>query len=121
MNTICSILLITSSVYPQVHFDEFFYEKTLRMDYFHTGNNKEDTYSIDELIEEPYWGGSKENLIDIFNYGKYKVELYEEDQERIKKLYQKEIDLSALNLSFLKGRESSDWNFSGLQVIRVIS
>ena len=78
MKTIFSILLITSSIYPQVHFDDFFYEKTLRMDYFHTGNNKEDTYSFDELIEEPYWGGSKENLIDIFNYGKYKVALYDE-------------------------------------------
>jgi len=78
MNTIISIILFTSSIYPQVHFDELFYEKTLRMDYIHTGNNKEDVYSFDELIEEPFWGGSKENLIDIFNYGKYKVELYDE-------------------------------------------
>ena len=78
MNTIIFIILITSSIYPQVHFDEFFYEKTLRLDYFRTGNNNEDVYSFDELIEEPFWGGSKENLIDIFNYGKYKVELYDE-------------------------------------------
>ncbi len=78
MKTIFSILLITSFVYPQVHFDEFFYEKTLRMDYVHTGNNKENTYSFDELIEEPFWGGSKKNLIDIFNYGKYKFEVYDE-------------------------------------------
>ncbi|MCH7773420.1 MAG: peptidase M64, partial [Bacteroidetes bacterium] len=78
MKTIFSILLITSFVYPQVRFDEYFNEKTLRMDYFHTGNNKEDTYSFDELIEEPFWGGSRTNLIDIFNYGKYKVELYDE-------------------------------------------
>jgi len=78
MKTIYSLLLFTSIVYPQVKFDEFFYEKTLRMDYFHTGNDEEDFYSFDELIEEPFWGGSKKNLIDIFNYGKYKFEVYDE-------------------------------------------
>ena len=78
MNTIFSILLISSIVYPQVNFDEYFNDKTLRMDYFHTGNSTEDTYSIDELIEEPFWGGSKKNLIDIFNYGKYKFEVHDE-------------------------------------------
>ena len=75
MKTIFSILLFTSFVYPQVHFEEYFTDKTLRMDYFHTGNSTEDTYSFDVLIEEPFWGGSKKNLIDIFNYGKYKFEV----------------------------------------------
>ena len=78
MRIIFIIILLNSSIFSQVKFDEFFYEKTLRMDYFHTGNDKEDTYSFDELIEEPFWGGSKKNLIDIFNYGKYKFEVYDE-------------------------------------------
>ena len=77
MRIIFIIILLNSSIISQVKFDEFFYEKTLRMDYFHTGNDKEDTYSFDELIEEPFWGGSKKNLIDIFNYGKYKFEVYD--------------------------------------------
>ena len=29
------------------------------------------------MIEEPYWGGSKVNLIDKFNYGRYKFEVYD--------------------------------------------
>lgn len=78
MRIIFIIILLNSSIFSQVKFDEFFFEKTLRLDYFHTGNNKEDTYSFDELIEEPFWGGSKKNLIDIFNYGKYKFEVYDE-------------------------------------------
>jgi len=78
MRIIFIIILLNSSIISQVNFDEFFYEKTLRMDYFHTGSNKEDTYSFDELIEEPFWGGSKKILIDIFNYGKYKFEVYDE-------------------------------------------
>ncbi len=70
---ITSILLLTNLAFSQTNFDQYFENKTLRLDYFHTGNSTEDSYSIDELIEEPYWGGSKTNLLDKFNYGKYKV------------------------------------------------
>ncbi len=65
-------LLISINIFPQINFDQYFEAKTLRLDYYHTGNSIEDSYSFDELIEEPYWGGSKVNLIDKFNYGKYK-------------------------------------------------
>lgn len=78
MRTIFIFLSVTATVFPQLNFDELFYDKTLRVDYFHTGNSESDSYSIDELIEEPFWGGSKVNLIDIFNYGKYKVEVFDQ-------------------------------------------
>ena len=78
MRTIFIFLSVTATVFPQLNFDELFYDKTLRVDYFHTGNSESDSYSIDELIEEPFWGGSKVNLIDKFNYGKYKVEVHDQ-------------------------------------------
>ena len=65
-------ILLPIILYPQISFDQYFENKTLRLDYYHTGNSIEDSYSIDELIEEPYWGGSKTNLLDKFDYGKYK-------------------------------------------------
>ena len=65
------IILIPLNVFPQINFDEHFENKTLRLDYYHTGDSVNDYYSFDELIEEPYWGGSKVNLIDKFDYGKY--------------------------------------------------
>lgn len=74
-----TILLISNPVFPQINFDQYFENKTLRLDYYHTGNSSEDSYSIDELIEEPFWGGSKTNLIDKFNYGKYKVVVKDHD------------------------------------------
>lgn len=64
--------LIPCLLFPQIKFDEYFLNKSLRLDYYHTGNSIEDSYSFDELIEEPFWGGSKINLLDRFNYGKYK-------------------------------------------------
>ena len=82
---ITSILLLTNLVFSQTNFDQYFENKTLRLDYFHTGNSTEDYYSIDELIEEPYWGGSKTNLLDKFNYGKYKVVVI--DQVSGKEIY----------------------------------
>ncbi|UCH64696.1 MAG: peptidase M64 [Ignavibacterium sp.] len=76
-------ILITTSVFSQVKFEDFFYDKTLRVDYFHTGDSTNDYYSIDELIEEPYWGGSKVNLIDKFNYGNYKVLVYDDSTSQL--------------------------------------
>ena len=66
------VLLFTSLTFSQINFDDYFENKTLRLDYFHTGDSTNDSYSFDELIEEPYWGGSKVNLLDQFDYGKYK-------------------------------------------------
>lgn len=71
-NLLVVVLLFTNPVFSQINFDQYFENKSLRLDYFHTGNSTEDNYSFDELIEEPFWGGSKTNLIDKFNYGKYK-------------------------------------------------
>lgn len=79
------ILLIPFNVFPQINFDDYFENKTLRLDYFHTGDSTNDAYSFDELIEEPYWGGSKVNLIDQFNYGKYKIVV--KDKETGKEIY----------------------------------
>jgi hypothetical protein len=66
-----------------VDFDEFFENKTLRIDYFHTGNKTEDFYSIDELKEEPFWGGSKTNLIDNLKYGNYMIMVYDESSKEL--------------------------------------
>lgn len=66
------LLVITVMAYPQVKFDQYFTNKTLRLDYFHTGDKGHDTYSFDEMKSEPIWGGSHTNLLDKFNYGSYK-------------------------------------------------
>jgi len=78
MKLISLFLLFITISYSQVNFDDYFENKTLRLDYFHSGDKENDFYSFDELIEEPFWGGSKINLIDKFNYGKYKFEVYDE-------------------------------------------
>jgi hypothetical protein len=83
MKLISFFLLLVSIAYSQVKFDDYFENKTLRFDYYHTGTKDSNTYSFDELIEEPYWGGSKVNLIDKFNYGKYKFEVYDSERNQL--------------------------------------
>lgn len=65
------LILFSSSVFGQIIFDDYFLNKQLRLDYFHSGNSVDDFYSFDELIEEPFWGGSKTNLIDTIGYGNF--------------------------------------------------
>ena len=77
MRTIFTFFIFTSILFPQIVFENYFLDKTLRFDYYHTGNKESDSYSFDEMKEEPFWGGSKVNLIDKFNYGKYKFEVYD--------------------------------------------
>ena len=72
------VLLIGASVLnAQIVFDDYFINKSMRLDYFHTGNHNEEIYSIDEVIEEPFWGGPSINLIDNFDYGKFKYNVYD--------------------------------------------
>jgi hypothetical protein len=83
--TLFAILSFSNLIFSQINFELYFENKTLRLDYYHTGNSVEDSYSIDELIEEPYWGGSKTNLLDRFDYGKYKFII--KDFESGKEIY----------------------------------
>ncbi len=78
MKTIFFLILFSSFLFAQIKFDDYFQNKTLRIDYYHTGDSADDYYSIDELKEEPYWGGSHINLIDKFNYGSYKAEVFDD-------------------------------------------
>jgi len=76
MKRILTFVMILSVLVTQAQFDTFFLDKTLRMDYYHSGNHETEIYSFDELIEEPYWGGSKVNLVDRFAYGKYMMKVF---------------------------------------------
>jgi len=64
-------LLLFASFQAFASFDQWFVNKTLRIDYYHTGNSKQEMYSIDQVKSEPYWGGSHTFLLDTLYYGKY--------------------------------------------------
>jgi len=74
-NLVFLLALLPITLWAQ--FDQFFAESSLRVDYVLTGSNKTTTYSLKELIHEPYWSGSKTNLIDDLEFGNYIIKVYE--------------------------------------------
>jgi len=77
MKKLILILLISISLEGFAQFDKYFEDKTLRIDYFHSGNFEHEYYRPDEFIEKNRWAGSKINLIDSFDYGKFRLMVYD--------------------------------------------
>lgn len=83
MKHLILILLMFFSLNVFAEFDDIFYNKTLRIDYIHTGDVDSENYFLDEVKIEPYWGGSFINLIDTFYYGKYFFKVFDEGSDSL--------------------------------------
>ena len=59
------------------NFEEFFLPKALRINYIHSGNKIEDKIDIKSFQVNEIWSGSLVNLIDTFDYGSNKIEVYD--------------------------------------------
>ena len=67
MKQICSILLFflaSAGSYAQ-NFADYFQDKTLRVDYIFTGNNKQQAIYLDELSQLPSWAGREHHLSEL--------------------------------------------------------
>jgi hypothetical protein len=58
--------------------------RTLRLDYYHTGNSAEERFSLDRLVLEPLeWPGNPARPIDDTNLGKYLFEVVDRGTNRV--------------------------------------
>ena len=73
------ISLLTSTVFSQdiEMFNKFFIDETMRIDYYHIGNAKEEFVTLDQIYKYGIWAGSRVNLIDELNLGRYCVKIYD--------------------------------------------
>lgn len=76
-------LSLTISALGQVKFDDYFLPKTLRFDYNRAGNSDTSYIFFEQLKEEPFWGGSKTNLIDKFAYGDYMLQVFDSTGQKL--------------------------------------
>jgi len=60
-------------------FDEMFLDRTMRVNYFHTGNHGEELIAIDSVVSDGPWPGSRSRLIDTLNLGNYYFEVVDRD------------------------------------------
>lgn len=81
--TLFLILLVTGYARAQIKYGDYFENATLRIDYSHSGTSSTAMMFLEQLKKEPYWGGSKTNLIDKFEYGQYRVEVYDSASEKL--------------------------------------
>ncbi|MDR1984606.1 MAG: IgA Peptidase M64 [Prevotellaceae bacterium] len=81
---ILAVFCLTALIcYGQTNFDKYFENKSLRIDFALVGNYENQTAALQQIREEPVWGGAVHNLIDNFNYGGYYVKVYDKTSGNI--------------------------------------
>jgi len=58
-------------------FTRYFTGKTMRVDYYHTGKADQEIVSLDSVVSDGPWAGSRTRLIDDTNLGKYLFVIYD--------------------------------------------
>lgn len=61
--------LVSATLWAQVDFDQHFEDKTLRLDYNFSGNNREQVISLSELAQSPGWYGRRTHLDQLLLTG----------------------------------------------------
>jgi len=73
-----------------VPFGKYFEDATMRIDYFHIADSKSDVFTVDKIYKQGIWAGSRVNLIDPFNQGRYYIKIYDADSNTL--IYSKGFD-----------------------------
>lgn len=76
-------MFFSQPVSSQNDFDKYFEKKSLRVDFALSGNAEGQSAALQQMREEPIWGGPKKNLIDPFEYGRYFVKIYDESTNQL--------------------------------------
>ncbi len=71
------LLIFPLFTFAQVDYNKYFKKNSMRFDFLLGGNNKDVKVYPEQIKQEPYWAGSKTNLIDPFNYGSYRFQIFD--------------------------------------------
>jgi hypothetical protein len=77
------VLALTCTATAQAGFDDDFTGATMRVDYYHAGTAEEEHLAIDRVRIEGPWPGSRTQIVDLTNYGKYMVEVVDLGTNRL--------------------------------------
>ena len=64
-------------------FDTFFRDKTMRVDYTHSGGLGQEIIGLDQVVSDGSWAGSRTRLVDGLNLGKYLFEVIDRRTNRV--------------------------------------
>jgi hypothetical protein len=60
-----------------INFNDYFLEKTLRVDYILAGDHESEIAYFSQMMEEPHYGGPQANLTNPFGYGSYRYQAFD--------------------------------------------
>ncbi|MBI9053523.1 MAG: hypothetical protein JEY96_06875 [Bacteroidales bacterium] len=66
-----------------VNFNDFFENKTMRLDYFHNGNSETENFAVDKILSDGDWYGSTKTLIDELELGLYFYEVIDQESKTL--------------------------------------
>jgi hypothetical protein len=74
---ISSAIAMCVAAQSQGSYATYFTDRTLRVDYYHTGTKGSESFSLDQAADDGPWPGSTVNLIDTLNLGEFVFRVYD--------------------------------------------
>jgi hypothetical protein len=81
-----AIITVSSSFSQNVqhlNYKSFFENKTMRVDYFHSGDAGEEHFSVDRILNDGQWAGSKTKVLDDLKLGLYFFEILDKSSGQL--------------------------------------
>jgi len=72
-----ALILCTLTSSGQISFEKYFTDRVLRFDFMLAGNSQKTVVYPAGMKEEPWFAGSRKNLINPFDYGNFKYEVFD--------------------------------------------
>ncbi len=72
-----SIIVYSFADSQIVNFDDFFVDKSLRIDYWHAGSTLQESIVLDRIYQQGTWAGNPKKLMHVFPYGCSIVKAYD--------------------------------------------
>lgn len=79
MTLCCALCALGTQDSAAQKYDDYFTRDRLRIDLVFGGNAKEQGVWLESVNFEPKWSGTRENLIPPFDYGEYRIDVYDAD------------------------------------------
>ena len=105
--TILFLINVFSSAQDLDFFERYFNDQTMRVDYYHIGDAKEEYITLDQVYKYGIWAGSRVHLIDKMDLGRYAVKIYDAESNLL--IYSKGFD------SYFGEYKTSDKGLDGIQ------
>ena len=78
------ILLMFGITYAHAqHFNDYFVDKTLRINYLHIGNKNVEQLQIDHFTLVNHWNGTRSQLVEPYHYGDILIEVLDDASQKL--------------------------------------